>query len=323
MTTRWAARPTSSPLPVIRGSRRTPTCSRATTSTRTTSTPTCAQCPAGQQPGPNGPNQGCSDVTPTVPVPVGTGMWIAGGNANVVRNNRFYDNWRRGAMLFAVADVFVCNDPNNQVAGCDPASTVPATSYRNRFFDNQMGRAPNGSAQPNGLDFWWDQGGLILNPASIPANSGNCWYGNTGPDGTPGSVTGLPSPSGPPGDNLPSDCNNSPLPGGQHGQVAELLTCSTVPRETRAARGSRLRQSPSEPSMSSPRRAAAATMLAATPRARSRAAAAAPQPSPRSTSGRTSGSRSASPTATTGTRRTPSSVSERSTSSRTSRAVRS
>jgi hypothetical protein len=189
-----------------------------------------AQCPAGQQPGPNGPNQGCSDVTPTVPVPVGTGMWIAGGNANVVRNNRFYDNWRRGAMLFAVADQFVCNDPNNQVAGCDPAATTPATSYRNRFFDNKMGQAPNGSAQPNGLDFWWDQGGLILNPAGIPANSGNCWYGNTGSDGTPGSVTGLPSPSGPPGDNLPSDCNNSPLPGGQHGQVAELLTCSTVPK---------------------------------------------------------------------------------------------
>ena len=37
-----------------------------------------------------------SDVKPSVPVPVGTGMWIAGGNANVVRNNRFWDNWRRG-----------------------------------------------------------------------------------------------------------------------------------------------------------------------------------------------------------------------------------
>ena len=78
------------------------------------------QCAAGQKPGPSGPNQGCSDVTPTEPVPVGTGMWIAGGNANVVRNNRFYDNWRRGVMLFAVPDAFVCDDPDNQVAGCNP-----------------------------------------------------------------------------------------------------------------------------------------------------------------------------------------------------------
>ena len=31
------------------------------------------QCAAGQKPGPNGPNQGCSDVIPTEPIPVGTG----------------------------------------------------------------------------------------------------------------------------------------------------------------------------------------------------------------------------------------------------------
>ena len=45
---------------------RTPTWSRTTTSTRTTSTPTRAS----------------SDVEPTIPVPVGTGLWIAGGNDN-------------------------------------------------------------------------------------------------------------------------------------------------------------------------------------------------------------------------------------------------
>src|SRR3954469_6240469 len=50
-------------------------------------------CQGTQKPGPNGPSQGCSDVTPTEPVPVGTGMWIAGGNANTIRNNRFWDNW--------------------------------------------------------------------------------------------------------------------------------------------------------------------------------------------------------------------------------------
>ncbi|MGC1813759.1 MAG: right-handed parallel beta-helix repeat-containing protein [Solirubrobacterales bacterium] len=114
------------------------------------------QCAAGQKPGPNGPNQGCSDVVPTEPIPVGTGMWIAGGNANVVRNNRFYDNWRRGVMLYAVPDAFVCNDPDNQVAGCNNVPpngpSTSATSYRNKFFDNQMGQAPNGSPSPNGND---------------------------------------------------------------------------------------------------------------------------------------------------------------------------
>jgi hypothetical protein len=186
------------------------------------------ECAAGERPGPNGPNQNCSDVVPTIPVPVGSGMWIAGGNANVVRNNRFYDNWRRGAMLFQVPDSFVCDDPNNQVAGCDPMAppNVPATSYRNQFYDNKMGVAPNGSVQRNGLDFWWDQGGISIDPT---LNTGNCWYNNTGPDGTANSVTGLPSPSGAPPNNLPSDCADSPSVGAMNGQVAEELTCSTVP----------------------------------------------------------------------------------------------
>jgi hypothetical protein len=85
-----------------------------------------------------------------------------------------------------------------------------------------MGQAPDGSSQPNGVDFWWDQGGLDVDPS----NSGNCWFDNTGTDGTAASLTGIPSPSGTPPDNLPSDCDNSPLPGAQHGQVEELLACS-------------------------------------------------------------------------------------------------
>jgi hypothetical protein len=181
------------------------------------------QCTGGQKPGPNGPSQGCSDVVPTEPIPVGTGMWIAGGNANVIRDNRFWDNWRRGAMLFAVPDAFVCpTGTQNQIPGCDP--TKSATSYRNRFYGNKMSQAPDGSAQPNGVDFWWDQGGVITDPN----NSGNCWYDNTGRDGTAASVTGDPSPTGTPPDNLPSDCNHSPLPGEPLSgpKVAELLACS-------------------------------------------------------------------------------------------------
>jgi hypothetical protein len=154
-------------------------------------------------------------------------MFYAGGNANTTRNNRFYDNWRRGVMLFQVPDQFVCADPNNQVAGCDPTATVPATSYRNQFYGNRMGVAPDGSVQPNGLDFWWDQGGISVDPS---LNTANCWFNNTGKDGTAASVTGLPSPSGTPPDNLPSDCNDSPSVGSMHGQVEELLLCSTVPQ---------------------------------------------------------------------------------------------
>src|SRR4051794_22171270 len=108
-----------------------------------------------------------SDVVPTVPVPVGTGLWIAGGNDNVIRNNRFWNNWRRGTMIFAVPDAFVCDDPQVQVPGCDPSKT--STSYNNSFHDNLMGIAPNGSHQPNGQDFWW---------SSWPGTTGNCWYAN-------------------------------------------------------------------------------------------------------------------------------------------------
>ena len=101
-TTRSASRPTSSPPPATPASPRTPTWSSTTTSTRTTSTPT----------------RRAPTSIPTFPVPVGTGLWIAGGNDNIVRNNRFWDNWRRGTMLFAVPDATVCNDPSIQVPGC-------------------------------------------------------------------------------------------------------------------------------------------------------------------------------------------------------------
>jgi hypothetical protein len=184
------------------------------------------QCAPGEKPKPAEPGQSpqnpggnCSDIVPTVPVPVGNGLWIAGGNANIVRNNRFWDNWRRGTMLFQVPDQFVCNDPNNQVANCDPTATVPATSYRNQFYGNKMGQTPSGNPAPNGSDFWWDQGGISANPTM---NTANCWFNNTGSDGTPGSVT---SEQG----TLPSDCNNSPSVGGPT-QVGELLGCSTVPK---------------------------------------------------------------------------------------------
>jgi hypothetical protein len=122
------------------------------------------------------PFQAGTDVDPFIPAPVGTGMWLAGGNANIVQNNRFYDNWRRGAMLFAVPDALVCGPPplgsSTPVPGCKLLGV--STSYDNRFHHNRMGVSPSGDVKPNGVDFWWD---------SFPTNTGNCWWANTAAPG--------------------------------------------------------------------------------------------------------------------------------------------
>ena len=163
-----------------------------------------------------------SDVVPTIPVPVGTGLWIAGGNDNVVRNNRFYDNWRRGVMLFAVPDQLVCGPTGinpTQLAGCNPTAVPPSTSYRNQFYGNVMGRAPNGAVLPNGTgdiatgrtDFWWDQ---------YAGNTGNCWHDNIGKDSTAASLT-----STPPAPLLPSACDSSSVGTGGPAQEQELISC--------------------------------------------------------------------------------------------------
>lgn len=157
-----------------------------------------------------------SDVKPKLPYPVGTGMWIAGGNAHVVRKNRFYDNRRRGVMLFAVPDVLVCGPTTSNVQeGCDTAKL--STSHRNRVYDNVMGVAPDGARRPNGQDFWWD---------SFPATQENCWYRNTTASGP--LVTSPPV--------LP-DCANGTAPSmsvgtGDVGNEGELLSC-LVSFETR------------------------------------------------------------------------------------------
>ena len=66
------------------------------------------------------------------------------------------------------------------------------------LFGNVHGTDP-GAPLPNGTDFWWDE---------FPGNTGNCWYDNTGPDGTAGSVTG-PGAGSPPDLPLPSNCATS------------------------------------------------------------------------------------------------------------------
>ena len=154
-----------------------------------------------------------STVNPAFPFPVGTGMWIAGGNHHQVRNNYFYDNWRRGTMLFSVPDQLVCGEGagGNQQAGCDPNGQT--TSFYNSQYGNFMGLRPDGTADPNGTDFWWDP---------YPGTVGNCWYDNQTPKGVP--VT--QSPVAP---KLP-DCDGGRNPGksvgqGNPAQTGELLSC--------------------------------------------------------------------------------------------------
>ena len=156
------------------------------------------------------PFQPGSDVDPFIAAPVGTGLWFAGGNDNELRGNHFYDNWRRGMMLYAVPDATVCGPLIGvPMTGCDP--TTISTSYGNKMHDNVMGVSPTGAVLPNGLDFWWD---------SFPGNTGNCWYANTAAPGK--TVTTSPVV-------LPS-CNNGANPEtsigtGDLANEAELAAC--------------------------------------------------------------------------------------------------
>jgi hypothetical protein len=155
-------------------------------------------------------------VHSAVGVPLGTGVVIAGGNTDVVRDNNIYDNWRRGTMLLAVPDAISC-PPGTQT--CMPSNPT-STSFDNRFYDNRMGRAPSGAKKPNGVDFWWDE---------FPTDTGNCWYGNRGPDGTDASWTGDPQRFAVPGRSvpgfLPEDCGTS-VGTGNSAKEAMLAYCA-------------------------------------------------------------------------------------------------
>jgi hypothetical protein len=170
-----------------------------------------------------------SDVEAAFPYPTGTGLWVAGGNHHRVRNNYFWDNWRRGTMQFSVPDALVCGpDSDNEQRGCDASRS--STSHFNSYHGNRMGfvpeefrdpklvehlqitnGGPNGSpTQPNGTDHWWDD---------FAGAEGNCWYGN---ESATGAVTVSPRP-------LP-DCDNGQDPSssigiGSPANEGELLSC--------------------------------------------------------------------------------------------------
>lgn len=97
-------------------------------------------------------------VCPLFVQPLGTGLVIFGGNYNLVRNNRFWDNWRDGIRLIWV--------PAPIREEMDPAKLYD-TSHGNQFIANSFGVDPDGKRDPNGLDVFWDDQGKE-----------NCWEGN-------------------------------------------------------------------------------------------------------------------------------------------------
>lgn len=154
-------------------------------------------------------------VCPSVPVPVGTGIILAGGNANTFARNQIYDNWRFGTMQFWVPAIL-----RNET---DPAKLYD-TSHFNRYLANTMGRTPRGERAPNGLDFWWDEEG-----------AGNCWSGNG-----PGPITSDP-PALPDCDAMPVFTPGSPA------KQALLVPCATWSRDNPFPPGCDWMETPDRP----------------------------------------------------------------------------
>lgn len=100
-------------------------------------------------------------VCPAILVPIGTGLLIQGGNGNITRNNRIYNNRRFGIRLAWTPAI---------LRGVKDLRKQYDTSHENVFTGNFMGLPPTGDPQPNGLDVWWDEQGR-----------GNCWSENVAP----------------------------------------------------------------------------------------------------------------------------------------------
>ena len=132
------------------------------------------------------PERDPAKVCPTFQAPVGTGILIAGGNEDIVRGNRIYDNWRNGTMLLWV--------PAAARGEPDPTKTYD-TSWGNQYLTNTMGVRPDGTSDPNGLDFWWDEENGNEEPG-LPGPL-NCWSGNVAfgkkkPTSDPPALPGCP-----------------------------------------------------------------------------------------------------------------------------------
>jgi hypothetical protein len=170
-------------------------------------------------------------VEPVVGVPIGAGTIWPGMNNGDFHDNWIFDNWRYGSLLLSIPDAVVTPEGKVDEGVSCPTAGSYSTSCNNSFYDNHMGQRPPGfkfpsalnrfdvphaklaKQMPNGTDFWWDEAPTV----------GNCWYDNTGPDGTAASITG--PGAGEPPDTLPSDCGTSQGPG-DVAKLGMLIDCS-------------------------------------------------------------------------------------------------
>ena len=143
-------------------------------------------------------------VCPVFPVPVGTGVLIAGGNYNFVDQNQIFDNWRAGVKLLWVPGAI-----RGDLGVLDQLDT----SNGNHFTANSLGAHPDGFVQPNGYDFEWDEQGV-----------GNCWSDNTSSTGEVTSdLTIYPE--------LPACPEGSLSSAGNAAKTAQMAPCATYHRE--------------------------------------------------------------------------------------------
>jgi len=179
-------------------------------------------------------------VEPVVGVPIGAGTIWPGMNNGNFHDNWIFDNWRYGSLLLSIPDAVVTPEGKVDDGVSCPTEGTFSTSCNNRFYDNHMGQRPPdfefpgalsrfdvphaklADSMPNGVDFWWDEAPTV----------GNCWFDNTGTDGTAGSVTGPGAGQAP--ETLPSDCSSSQGPGDVV-KEAMLLDCSMWERGQTAA----------------------------------------------------------------------------------------
>ena len=193
-----------------------------------------------------------SPVPPLVGVPTGAGVIWAGLNDGRVTDNWFFDNWRFGHFLLAVPDALT--SAGGAEGDIHPGVSCPgapgngiSTSCNNHFSGNKMGQVPPGFSfpaklgmfgephgeingdepLPNGTDFWWDE---------FSGNTGNCWFDNTGFDGTADSVSGSGDAGSMPGipPNPLPDCSGGEDPSmslgaGDPAKTQYLIDCSMGP----------------------------------------------------------------------------------------------
>jgi hypothetical protein len=182
------------------------------------------------------------EFEPLVPQPVGTGFWWPGHNNGRFKNNWVFDNWRYGTFLISIPDA-VAGEAEGAIdpgIHCPSADEGVSTSCDNQYSKNHMGEVPPGfkphgqltmfgnetslagspATAPNGIDFWWDE---------ATPNTGNCWFENTGTDGTRDSLTGDPAIGPAPGQSipgfLPEDCATSVGSAAYGGKAPALLGC--------------------------------------------------------------------------------------------------